>query len=149
MKRFLISTVAVLCLAGVAVADPDAFYAFVGNNLSTNAGVVNTNTSGFISGYIEGIYVDFAGASTHTCTVTVATVGGAGTGAARTAWTGTAITANSYSAPRMVGCDVSNTASNNPVRFPIAADKVRCTVTNIGLVTNVNVKVVVFVNHNP
>ena len=129
----LILAVALPCMAGPLQ--------FTDASVQTNGAVSATQTpddTGFVNGYIEGVFVDFNSGASDTNTITLTTLGtGSGFGAARTLLTLSNITADGYYPVRDLVTDVTGgDVASTPARLPLWNDKLRLTAISSGADTN-------------
>lgn len=128
MKKIIIS---ILFTACVAVAGPDMITLSVAN-ASTNAAAIAADTAestGKLTGYIDYIVFDGTFAAANTCTVSVATSGSGGTGAARTIFSIAAFSADASYFPRVVPVTTAGSAitSTDTCKIPVFGDKIKFT----------------------
>ena len=137
MKRLLtiLSSLLIPCLVWAGPLQ------FTDASVQTNGAAQVTQTpddSGFVSGYIEGVFVDFNSGASETNTITLTTLGtGSAFGAARTLLTLSDVTADGYYPVRdlatdLVGADITAT----PARLPLWQDKLRLTAISSGADSN-------------
>ena len=138
MKRLISFGIGLLMSAGVCMASP---LQFSDASIQTNNSVLATQTpdsdGSWVSGWIDSVVIDITSGNTDTNTVTLSTLGGGGTGAARTLLTITSITADGvYPVRDLVTTQAGVDIANTPARIPLAQDKLRLTATSNGDDTN-------------
>lgn len=137
MKKFLttFAAIAVLCSASFAgmLTMPTL------TDVPAAGATVTNDAAAFHNGLLEGIYVDITSGASTTCTVTIATVGGAGAPPSRTLVTDT-ITADTYFPVRLQPVDTAGTAitANEDACIPLAQEKIYIEVTGVDSV-NTNI----------
>lgn len=137
MKRFLVDFLALISLAGMAMADPDMVPLAI-TSVPTNAaaqtssGVDSSDVK--VSGWLDTLIFDVGGYAAPTITVTVVTAGSEGMGPARTLFTKTGFTADAIYPVRDLVCGTTGTdISNVPAREPLLGETVKlvCYAANV------------------
>ena len=137
MKRFLTDFLALISLAGLAIAEPNMVPLAI-STVPTNAaaqtieGVDAADVKA--SGWLDTLIFDVGGYAGPTVTVTVVTAGSEGNGPARTLFTKTGFTADAIYPVRDLVCGQTGTdIANVPARSPILGEtlKLVCYAANV------------------
>jgi len=140
MKKILIAALlvcAVFCFAG----DLDTFTLAL-SNVGTNS--LSTNSLSSVSGKLEGIIVDFSGATSPDIDVDITTTAGGGTRISQTLFSIDDITADGYypvRIPAVTTAGVNTGTTNVYTQIPLIVDEVNLICGDANK-TNINVTVV-------
>jgi len=139
MKK-LLSILAGALVACAALAEGPSMVHFLDASIQTNGASVTTQTpdpDGFLSGWVDTVVVDITAGASNTNTVTLTTLAGQGTGAARTILTLSNVSADGvYPVRDLITGQTGSDIANVPARVPLVQDKLRLTAVASGSDTN-------------
>lgn len=147
MKK-LITVLAGVMVGCSAIAGPVLVGPIAVSSVPTNGALVAssivTNDMSLLYGYVEYVAIDLTSAYANpTCTVSVATEGGSGTGAAQTILTVAELVADGIYHPLVTACHPSGASTNWVSRFPLYADRLVVTASGNNTTNNLALKVYV------
>jgi hypothetical protein len=137
MKKAL-TILAGLLVVAVVNADPNMLQ-FDAVSIQTNGASATVNSPSqdlILNGFIESIIFDLTAGNTDTNTITLYTLAGQGTGAARTVFTASVTADGTYPVRDLATTQAGADISGEPARFPLVGDKLRLTAVNSGADTN-------------
>lgn len=139
----VVATLAAVCAAGPVLVGPIAVSSVPTNGALVASSIV-TNDMSLLYGYVEYVAIDITTAyAAPTCTVSVATAGGGGTGPAQTVLSIAELTADGMYHPVVTANAPSGAATNWISRFPLYGDRLVVTASGNNTTNNLALKVYV------
>jgi len=116
---------AALCMAGMIKT--------VHTDVGSGSEVQTNDHAAFLSGFVEGVYLDWTGSASFTGTVSIVTAGGTGGMPSRTILSKAGLTADAYYPIRLIPTKTDATAitANEDARLPLLQDNITVTISGV------------------